>query len=793
LAISAALTGQETTITIDGKGSGRILDGIGGISSSSSRLLYDYPEPQRSQILDFLFRQNYGAALQILKVEIGSDSNSTVTSEPSHMRAADELNCHRGIEWWLMREARARNPEIKFYGLLWGAPGWLKGGLWSDDHVRYILSWLGCAKDNGFRIDYIGGANESYQPPPESSFFVALRKALRTTFPNVKIVATDEHTPPKYWSVATAMKSDPDYSRAVDILGEHDICHWRTPYKHCDVSQDALDSDKPLWNSEQSSQDAAAGAGPLARAMNRNYIDARVTGNINWPAIASFYGNTDTGGTGLMVAETPWSGYFEVTKSVWVDAHTTQFVKSGWRYIDSACGYLANGASYVTLRSPDTGDYTIVIETMDAVGPESVRFLPKGLSGGPVYLWSTDLLSENPADWFVDRGWQEHDAAGIGVLVERGHLYTLSTTTGQHKGSALPMRKDAGSIPMPLPYREDFEHIDATHLAPFFQDVAGSFEARPCDGGRTGFCYEQTITSRPILWHNGGKFPTTLMGDPEWWGDYRVNVDVLLEAAGYVELLGRLEYYNPDVLAGYHLQLADTGQWKLYSEDGAGKITPIASGRSASFSAKLWHRMGLGFEGKRTVASLDNRTLAAVTGDLHTTGQIGLTVGSWQRAQFDNVAVAKTRVWPHFVPPSRIMATATSTQPGVYQHHTHTADNAIDHRLETSWASQFDPPLPLPQAITLKLERPCTIYALIYHPPLDLYRKATITRYVVSVSSDGRVFKEIGRGSWNDDLSTKVAAWAHPIRARFMRLEATAVSGDAAGAGEIDVALSPIE
>jgi hypothetical protein len=139
------------------------------------------------------------------------------------------------------------------------------------------------------------------------------------------------------------------------------------------------------------------------------------------------------------------------------------------------------------------------------------------------------------------------------------------------------------------------------------------------------------------------------------------------------------------------------------------------------------------------------------------------------------------------------MATATSTQPGVYQHHTHTADNAIDHRLETSWASQFDPPLPLPQAITLKLERPCTIYALIYHPPLDLYRKATITRYVVSVSSDGRVFKEIGRGSWNDDLSTKVAAWAHPIRARFMRLEATAVSGDAAGAGEIDVALSPIE
>ena len=748
LTVSAMSVGQETTITIDGDGTGRVLDGIGGVSSSSSRLLYDYPEPQRSQILDFLFTQNFGAALQILKVEIGSDSNSTVTSEPSHMRTADELDCHRGIEWWLMKEARARNPEIKFYGLLWGAPGWLQGGLWSDDHVRYILSWLECAKENGFRIDYVGGANESYQPPPASSFFVALRKALTSTYPNVKIVATDEHTPPNYWSVATTMKSDRDYRDAVDTLGEHDICHWRTPYKHCDVSQDALDSDKPLWNSEQSSQDAAAGAGPLARAMNRNYIDARVTGNINWPAIASFYGNTDTGGTGLMLAETPWSGHFEVNKSVWVDAHTTQFVKPGWRYIDRACGYLANGASYSTLRSPDTGDYTIVIETMDAAGPETVRFVPSGgLSGGSVYLWSTDLLSENPADWFVGRGVQTRDKAGVELLLQPGHMYTLSTTTGQRKGSAPRMRNDALSTPMFLPYREDFEHIDATHLAPFFQDVAGSFEARPCDGGRPGFCYEQTITSQPILWHNGGKFPATLMGDPEWWGDYRVNVDIHLENAGYVELLGRVEKYNPDVLAGYHLQLAHSGRWRLYSEDGTGEITPLASGSSTSFSQGRWHRIGLRFEGKRITAFLDDRLLADINSDLHTTGQIGLAVSFWQRAQFDNVAIVKTRLWPRFIPHSDISATASSTEPGVYQHHTHTAGNAIDSRVETSWSSQFDPPLPLPQEITLKLEHSCTIYGLIYHPPLDLRLKATITRYVVSVSSDGRSFKEIGRGS----------------------------------------------
>jgi hypothetical protein len=159
---------------------------VGALSSSSSLLLYDYPEPERSQILDYLFKPDYGASLQILKVEIGSDSNSTTSSEPCHMRAPNDLNCHRGIEWWLMKQAQARNPRIKFYGLPWGAPGWFKDGLWSADHVRYIVSWLDCSKANGLRVDYIGGANERYHPPPKASFFIALHKALARNYPGVK-------------------------------------------------------------------------------------------------------------------------------------------------------------------------------------------------------------------------------------------------------------------------------------------------------------------------------------------------------------------------------------------------------------------------------------------------------------------------------------------------------------------------------------------------------------------------------------------------------------------------------
>ena len=46
--------------------------GVGGISGggATSRLLFDYPEPQRSALLDMLWRPQYGASLQHAKVRV---------------------------------------------------------------------------------------------------------------------------------------------------------------------------------------------------------------------------------------------------------------------------------------------------------------------------------------------------------------------------------------------------------------------------------------------------------------------------------------------------------------------------------------------------------------------------------------------------------------------------------------------------------------------------------------------------------------------------------------------------
>ena len=83
-------------------------DGHGGLADAgSSRLLMDYREPQRSQILDYLFLPSFGASLHMLKVEIAGDSQSTDGTGPSHMHHRhDHDGCYRGNAAWLIREAK---------------------------------------------------------------------------------------------------------------------------------------------------------------------------------------------------------------------------------------------------------------------------------------------------------------------------------------------------------------------------------------------------------------------------------------------------------------------------------------------------------------------------------------------------------------------------------------------------------------------------------------------------------------------------------------------------------------
>lgn len=782
--IEEEIVASDTTIIIDGRQGGRTFGGIGAVSAgASSRLLYDYPEPERSQILDYLFKPNYGASLQILKVEIGSGTNSTDGSEPTHMRTPNELNCNRGYEWWLMKEAKERNPNIILAGLAWGAPGWVGEKFWTEKNIDYHLAWLKCAEQHGLQIDYMGGWNERGY---DIDWFIKFDQALEEQYPDVDIIATDNFDRPdkSAWSVVEDMRENQALMEAVDVIGVHFECGHRSKYKHCSSSETARELGKPLWMSENSAMAHNAGAGPIARALNRMYIDAKMTGYISWSPVSAWYANLPIGDTGLMVAEWPWSGFYDIGQSIWVYAHTTQFTEPGWIYINSVSGYLDSGASYVTLKSPEIDDFSMIIETMDAEQSTKVNFrITGGLPTDAVHLWSTNLATREASDVFVHKKRIKPDSDGaFTVILAPNHVYTLSTTTGQHKGNARPEATVYEELE--LPFKENFEDLQNGEIARYFSDLNGAFEAVPCGAGRDGMCYRQMVTQQPIRWSRAGLMPpATMVGDSRWWGNYSVRAKVMLEQPGYVELVGRIsgQATHDIFLGGYHLQIGTDG-WKLYSVDPATQSqTTLASG-DVSINIGSWHKVVLKMRGNRINVLLNGEHLTSIQDASQRVGNVALRVSKWDNAQFDEVRVIPIGPNLNFVPHEQMSATASSAR-GFYRGWTYEASNAIDDRPETRWQSKAGPK---PHFIMLDLGDTYNIQGLTVRPRFD-GTSAMITKYRVEVSLDGSKFQTVAEGKWSATASTKIAAWSNPVPARYVRLVAINGVEGLASASEINV------
>ncbi|MFJ9817663.1 RICIN domain-containing protein [Streptomyces sp. NPDC101151] len=650
LGLPAARAHAATSVTINGTAAGRIFDGVGAVSGGggNSKLLYDYPEPQRSQILDYLFKPGYGAGVSLLKVEIGGDANSTDGAEPSHMHTADDQNYDRGYEWWLMEQAKARNPHIELAALAWSAPGWIgTSDVWTQNMITYLVNYVRGARDaHRLAIDYLGGWNENGW---DAGWFVRLRAALDAAgFGNVRLVGADGG-----WDVVNDLRSDQAFRDAIDVVGAHYPCEGvsESTGDRCESPAAAQDLGKPLWASENGSQDYYANGPVMARQLNRGYVDAKLTAYLNWPLIAALPPGLPFQTTGLMVAPQPWSGQYSVGKGLWVQAHWNQFAQPGWQFLDSASGYLSGDrdiGSYVTLKAPGSTAYSTIIETTRATTTE--RFTANVTGGlpaeGPLHVWATDLSSDHPADWFVRQPDVTPSGGSWSLTLQPGHIYSVGTAGGQGRGTA----SGPAAASFPLPHSDSFDGYATGREARYLADQHGSFETVPCGGRRGGRCLRQMAPVAPVPWHPHDSPAYALIGDNSLT-NYTVQSDVMFErTGGSVALLGRFgarDYWQVGRINAYHLKIAQSGRWQILRGDTAGTLTVLASGTRAALDPDTWHKVAFRLQDSTLTALVDGVTLGSAEDTAYGLGPAGVAVGvgetavadRWRTVQFDNFSI----------------------------------------------------------------------------------------------------------------------------------------------------------
>lgn len=646
VATTAAVAPARAAITIDGARPGPAFQGIGAISGGggNSRLLIDYPPRERAQILDYLFTPRYGAALQMLKLEIGGGGFSSDGSEPSVEPVRGQLDCGAGYEFWLARQALARNPAIKLYGLQWTAPAWVRGrqaGLWTRADVGYVVDWLRCARQQGLAVSYVGGWNERYQgTPAQQAWFVDLRAALDAAgFARTQIVAADAaplagrgHGRRRYVPllasqvVARGMVTDPAFGRAVSVLGVHDTCGLPTTGYRCEVAATArrlaARTGKPLWESELGATPATAaspllpGPGGLARALDGAYSQAGVTGILVWPLIDAMPPDLPHENRGLVVAGSPWDGHYQVTPLTWVIAQTTQFTAAGWRYAAGADGFLPAGGSYQTYLAPGRAAWSMVAQTSVASAAQQVTVrVAGGLPAQVVHVWRTSLRGSGQltrrADIIPRRG-------AFTAWLQPGYVYTFTTTTGQSVAGGHPAPVPPAG-PMPAGYTAG---PDGAGMADMLAPMNGSF-------GYVHGVLTQTAAGQPVEWVYPGRSaaPYGIVGT-NTWRDYTVSARVILPAAGTASpppgatLIARFQGFGRTTVSrfrGYELTIRGDGAWRVMA-NGPAAVT-LASG---SVTAARSYALSLTARGTTISARIDGVAVAAVTSSAYRYGPAGL-------------------------------------------------------------------------------------------------------------------------------------------------------------------------
>lgn len=583
--------------------------GVGMVSgNNSSRLLLDYKteNPEKYwEIMNWIFGKQ-GLETAHLKIEMGSDINSSSGTEPSVMRSSDEAaDVTRGAGYQLAADAKTINPDLTLDMLWWSEPKWITD---SEDVYAARYKWyketLDAAYETyGLKFDYVSATqNERGRDNDWVKYLSQHLKAEQDSpydYSAIKIVAGEEVCT---WQAAaevlkTLLEGDTSLSDNIDVLGSH---YTSSSSEH--AKRLATEYGKELWFSEGSSPMAYAegawrfdeggsglsginGALDIANRYIAMYPQGGMTLCQFQPIVAAYYDGVCYCQKQFINACDPWSGYYTLDNGFYTMLHFTQFMDKGWSFVDGACysdgvpggdGHAMVDAvySYMTVCSPDKSDYTTVI-TNTTTEPIDYYFTVTNLDGAgkPLFLWETKGPSGG--------AYNENYFRNIGTITpeESGNAYTYTVTVQPYSiltvstvdltPAEYPDYDSSEKTILELPYTDDYEYADypedylsSRGNAPrYTTDEGGAFEVN------NGKLVQQITPAEKAKEWGWTPDPTTNFGDDRWY-NYSVAADIEFDpaedkAANYAGI--GLRYIQGHAGAsGYWIKLTESGSWSLW-------------------------------------------------------------------------------------------------------------------------------------------------------------------------------------------------------------------------------------
>ncbi|XEC93306.1 Ig-like domain-containing protein [Paenibacillus tarimensis] len=726
---------------------GLTFKGFGVLSANStSALLMDYkaehPEAY-SEMLQILFGGE-NPIMTHVKIEMGNDRNNSTGPDPATMRTADEeANVTRHPGFQLAADAKALNHDLKVSILRWNAPAWAN----SNDKIYtwYKNTILAAYREYGYMVDYVNPHINEHSPDltwtkqyaeqvrsDNTGFESAEEKAL---YNRIETVISDEVG---IGSFGGSMVNDASLRDAVSVAAYH--------YNTNDDSAGnfkrlAEQFDIEVWNSEaqatfsnsafrpnNNTQDptvAGTGIGGSGSALEmgntiiKGFVNSRRTHFIYQPAIGSFYEGGQYSFKELLSARDPWSGWIHYDAGLVILRHFSWFANVGWENETNTAGIWRtvpqasytgatgtnpingrNGTpSYMTLASPDKGDFsTVIVNDSEYERIYKLQTINMGYTGNPsLEVWETRAADEGEgfnSNYMNYGGKVSADGAGVYTVHVKPYSIVTVTTLNRHENEAyhtpLPVEGErtvldsdaTGAVQDTtdnILYADDFDYsaknaavigeggqmtgyqsyIESrggpkSVLPRYTHDRNGAFEAYLDDA--TGNYVLRQQLDRAVMglggvWNSGE--PVTAIGDYRWT-NYKASVNVSFETnntqggANYAAIGARYQGGGSShTISGtpYVLKYWFDGGWQLLVNNSS-----VANGNAVSGSGGVkieefdasynaWHNIAIQVAGNKVTAYLDGVELASyIDPNPKLSGRVDLGSG-YYHVRFDNLLV----------------------------------------------------------------------------------------------------------------------------------------------------------